>query len=57
MEKAMPLSGVQRPQEPAHNCGAVTEKACLSILYRQSYQRYPAIQRAVPFEALLSVLS
>lgn len=32
MEKGMARSGVQHPQEPALNCGAVSEKACLCVL-------------------------
>lgn len=41
-EKGMPLSGVQQPQEPAHNCRTVAEKAWLFIFYRQSHQHHPA---------------
>lgn len=56
MEKGMARSGVQHPQEPALSCGAVTEKACLRVLYRQS-SALPSTQPAVPFEALVTVLS
>lgn len=34
MEKGMARSRVQHPQEPALNCGAVSEKACLCVLCR-----------------------
>lgn len=34
MEKGMPLGRVQGPQELAHSCQAVTEKACLCVLHK-----------------------